>query len=36
MATEIKNKEKLVINVLKVPEDTASRVYIFIWDNTYK
>ena len=35
-AIEIKNTEKPTINMLKVPEDTASRLEIFIWENNYK
>ena len=32
----IKNMENPMINVTKIPEDTAIRVDIFIWDNKYK
>ena len=34
MATE--KMDKPTINVSEVPEDTASRVAIFIWENKYK
>ena len=36
MAMDINNIEKPMINVPEAPEDTASRVDIFIWENKYK
>ena len=36
MATAIKNMEKPTINTPEVPEDTDSRVDIFIWKKSQR